>query len=124
MPRRLTYAPEEIDAALELYRTRTAEQTAEELYRRGLSPTLRTAAMIRHLVGTYGPVRDRVLEVVRDYRGLPLCFDDLSDELGVARYRVKAVASSLIRAGLLERVDGPAGLALVRDPDAWREAAA
>lgn len=118
------WTTEELAACLELYEQLDADETAAELYRRGLSPVLRSAGSVRQVVHHNRDAGRRVLEVVRDYRGLPLSYEDLEAELGINRKRIQALALPLVRRGLLERLNGEYGRALLRDPIAWREAAA
>ena len=118
------WTPEEIAECLELYEELDAEQTALELYRRGLSPVVRTVLSVRQLASAHRGAADRLLETVRDYRGVPLTYQDLEDELGISRKRIQALALPLVRKGILERLEGEQGRTLLRDPVAWREAAA
>lgn len=45
--------------------------------------------------------RDAVLDLVRDFRGVPLSAVDVSDELGMSRGRAKALLGELVTDGLL-----------------------
>ena len=119
---RRRWSPDELHACLELYPELGAEATARELKRRGLSPVLRSEAAIRALVSANSGAAERLVEVIRDYRGLPLAYRDLEEELGICRSRIQALALPLVRAGVLERLEGEYGQALLRDPIAWREA--
>jgi len=127
MPRKGRPAPwaaEEIAACLELFGELTAEETARELRRRRLSKRLRSPESVRQVASANRGAGDRLLKLVRDYAGLPLSYRDLEDELRISRKRAQALALPLVRAGVLERVEGERGEALLRDPIAWREAAA
>lgn len=115
---------DEVAACLELYATMTAEDTARELYRIGASPVRRTASAVRHAIATHSASALQIVDLVRDYGGLPLTYRDLEEELGMSRKRVQALTLPLVRAGVLERIEGDYGQALLRDPIAWREAAA
>lgn len=123
MPKKVpTWSAAELEACLELYQTRSAEETARELVRRGLSSSLRSAASIRQVAWSNGRATEQILELVRDYAGLPLSYADLEDELGISRKRVQALTRPLVRRGILEDLEGEHRQKLVRDPVAWREA--
>lgn len=122
--RGIPWSPEEIELCLELYQTRTAAETARELLARGASPYLRAEGSLRSIVAANTGAADRLVELVRDYAGLPLCYRDLEDELGISRKHVQTIARPLVATGVLELVVGERGEFLLRDPIAWREAAA
>jgi hypothetical protein len=125
MPRKRRPVPwtaREIEACLELYGTMPAERLARVLVARRLSPYRRSPASIRQVVSVNRGAADRLLDVIRDYAGMPLSYLDLEDELGMTRKRVQALALPLVRAGRLERLEGERGEVLLRDPIAWREA--
>lgn len=48
-------------------------------------------------------VRERFVQLLAAYRGLPLTADDVADELGVTRRTVQDVAGKLIREGRITR---------------------
>lgn len=119
-----TWSAAEIEACLELYETRSAEETARELHRRGLSPIVRSAGSIRQVAASNGRASEQILELVRDYAGMPLSYRDLEEEIGLSRKRVQALTRPLVRRGALEELEGENRQKLVRDPIAWREATA
>lgn len=115
--------------ALELGPTRGALATAAELRARKLSPYLRTDAAVLRMANAYGvragetfdptkpnPRALEALDLLRDYRGLPLSYEDFADELRLERKRAQVLLEPLVRSGEIESFVGPNGEHLFRAP--------
>jgi hypothetical protein len=138
MPPSRPWTDAEIDALRELFPRLVAEKgpaagakaTAAALRRRRLSPYLRSRASIERIATAYGlrssgvgsidephPKALEILELVRDYRGLPLSYEDVRDELAIERKRAQVLLRPLVSTGALEVFEGPNGQILLRAPD-------
>lgn len=64
---------------------------------------------------------ERILEIIRDFRGLPVTYLDLEELLGLSIRQAKAPIAMLVDAGLVERSYFDRGVAMLRDAVALRE---
>lgn len=143
-PKNAPWTEEELAALVATYPRFTSRgaraaalATARSLYQRGIAPYQRTIGAVNRMASLHGlrpgrgGGREKVtpqraldaLRLIQAYKGLPLSYEDLREELAIERKRAQILLEPLVRSGAIERITGPNGQALLRDPVAWRASA-